>query len=94
MASFEPDIEALRLEYETLKREFVARMEGYGQRLQSTWQAMREDLRWHMPSLEDYPVPQAVLSDELGDGLYNSQRDYLDQVWAYKDFQGKLAEQA
>ncbi len=94
VASFEPDIEALRLEYETLKREFVARMEGYGQRLQSTWQAMREDLRWHMPSLEEYPVPQAVLSDELGDGLYNSRRDYLDQVWAYKDFQGKLAEQA
>jgi hypothetical protein len=93
VGTFEQDIEAIRHEYEALKREFVARMEGYGQRLQSTWQAMREDLSWHMPDLEDYPIPQAVLFDELGDGLYNSQRDYLEQVWAYKEFQGKRTEQ-
>jgi len=77
VGTYEQDIEVLKHEYEALKREFVVRLEGYGQRLQSTWQAMREDLRWHMPNLEEYPVPQAVLSDELGDGLYNSQRDYL-----------------
>lgn len=93
VGTYERDIEAIRHEYEALKQEFVARMEGYAQRLQSTWQAIREDLRWHMPDPEDYPIPQAMLLDELGDGLYNSQRDYLEQVWAYKEFQGKRTEQ-
>ncbi len=90
VGTYEPDIEVLKTEYEALKREFVAAMEGYGQRLQALWQPIREDLHWHMPNLEDYPVPEAEPARELGDGLYNSQRDYLEQVWAYKDFQGKL----
>lgn len=67
-------------------------MQGYGQRLQGVWQAIRDELRWQMPNLSAYPVPEAVEARELGDGLYNSLRDYLDQVWAYKEFQGKLQE--
>jgi len=93
VGTYEPDIDALKAEYEALKRAFTMQMEGYGQRLQSVWQAIREDLRWHMPNLQDYPVPPAAPAGELGDGLYNSRRDYLDQVWAYKEFQGKLQEQ-
>src|SRR5215469_7437381 len=93
LGTYAQDVEALKGEHERLKHEFTRSMEGYGQRLQSVWQAIRDDLRWHMPGLEAYPVPEAVEAEELGDGLYNSLRDYLDQVWAYKEFQGKLQEQ-
>jgi hypothetical protein len=90
LGTYEPDIDALQQEYEGLQREFALRMEGYGQRLQAVWQAIREDLRAQMPYLGDYPVPQAEVTEEVGEGLYNSARDYLAQVYAYKEFQGKL----
>ena len=92
LGSYEQDIEALRLAHEQLRQEFAGRMEVYGRRLASVWQTMRESLRANMPDLEDYPVPLAVEAYEIGDGLFNSQRDYLEQVAAYKAFQGKLVE--
>jgi hypothetical protein len=90
LGTYEPDIEVLQHEYEGLQREFALRMEGYGGRLQALWQAIREDLRAQMPYLGDFPVPQAEVTEEVGEGLYNSARDYLAQVYAYKEFQGKL----
>jgi len=39
--------------------------------------------------IADYPVSEAEEGDEIGDGLYNSERDYLEQIDAYKKFQGK-----
>jgi hypothetical protein len=92
LGSYKPDIEALRQSYKELHQEFAGRMEGYGRRLASLWQAMRDSLRTNAPDLDDYPVPLAVEADEIEDGLFNSQRDYLEQVAAYKAFQGKLVE--
>lgn len=56
------------------------------------WQAINAGLRDREPSIEDYPRPEAQEGDELGDGLYNSGRDYLEQIDAYKQFQGKEAQ--
>src|SRR5260370_29995504 len=92
LGTYAEDVETFKGEYELLKREFTRSTEGYGQRLQGLWQAIRDDLRWQMPSLEAYPVPEAVEAEELGDGLYNNLRDYLDQGLAYKEVQGKLEE--
>ncbi len=90
LGSYEPDMEALHLEHEQLRREFAGRMDDYGRRLSAVWQAMRDHLRANMPNLEDYPVPEAEQAWEIGDGLFNSERDYLSQVAVYKAFQGKL----
>ena len=57
---------------------------------QGIWQAMRRELRERLPDLGDYAVPQADEAAEIGEGLYNSQRDYLEQIAAYKAFQGKV----
>jgi hypothetical protein len=48
------------------------------------------ELNRSVPPLEQYPLPYPMYSDEIGDGLYNSERDYLHQLEAYKEFQGKL----
>jgi len=85
------DVEALRSEYEQLQREFEGRMAGYTQRVQGLWQAMRQELDVSVPDLSYYPVPQPECYGEIGDGLYDSSRDYLEQLEAYKVFQGKAS---
>ena len=89
MSPFEGDLQALREEHADLKAAFEGQMASYGQRVQGLWQAMRSALDAAVPDLSDYPLPQAYIGDELAAGLYNSERDYLDQLDAYKLFQGK-----
>lgn len=43
-----------------------------------------------MPDLSEYAVLEPVIAQEIGDGLYNSERDYLEQIEAYKQFQDNL----
>jgi hypothetical protein len=83
-------LEVLRGEYAQLQAEFEGRMSGYSQRLQSLWQAIRGDLNASTPDSSFYPVPQAVYVGEIGEGLYDSGRGYLEQVEAYKLFQGRI----
>src|SRR6266702_7878463 len=85
------DVEALRSEYEQLQREFEGRMAGYTERVQGLWQAMRQEWDVSVPDLGYYPLPQPECFGEIGDGLYDSSRDYLDQLEAYKVFQGKAS---
>ena len=53
------------------------------------WAAITEDLQVRTPDLDEYEVPQAEEAEELGEGLYNSTRSYLEQIEVYKAFQGK-----
>lgn len=92
LGSYAPEVEALSAEYEQLRQQYSARMQDYGKRLVQVWGAMRNSLRAHAPALADYPLPSAELAWEIGDGLFNSERDYLQQVTVYKAFQGKLVE--
>jgi hypothetical protein len=87
---FSGDIEALRAVHAELQREFGSRMATYGEQVQALWQAMRSELELSVPNLDGYPLPEPLFSGEFGDGLYASARDYLEQLEAYKQFQGKL----
>jgi hypothetical protein len=87
---FSGDIEALRAVHAQLQQEFGTRMASYGEQVQAVWQAMRSELDLSVPNLDYYPLPEPAFADECGDGLYNSERDYLEQIEAYKQFQGKL----
>ena len=40
---------------------------------------------------DDYLIPEAHEADEIGEGLYNIERDYLEQNEVYKSFRGKNA---
>src|SRR5262249_1167529 len=84
------DIEALQVEYGVIRRDFEGGMAGYSERLRSLWQAVKSDLNRLMPDVAEFPVPEAECEQEVGEGLYNSERDYLRQVEAYKSFQGRL----
>jgi len=89
LAAHERDLDAAREQLEQIRADFAPRMATYSEQVQALWQAISADLRAAMPDLDDYPLPDARDADEIGDGLYNSERDYLDQIDAYKQFQGK-----
>ena len=63
-------------------------MKAFSERLQAVWLVIDREMEDQMPDLDDYPRPEAEEATELGDGLYNSERDYLEQIDAYKAFQG------
>ena len=91
LAPYTDEIQQLQSVYEQLQQELTERLAGYSQRMQHLWHAMRSDLEAAVPDLRYYPLPLPEYPDEIGEGLYNSARDYLEQVEAYKAFQGKLA---
>jgi hypothetical protein len=89
-ARYAGDIEALRRVHAQLQQEFGERMAVYGEQVQALWQNIRGELDLSVPPLDAYPLPAPIFSDELAEGLYDSARDYLEQIEAYKQFQGKL----
>ena len=91
LAPYAAEVEELQSIYEQLQEELTGRLAGYSQRMQHLWHAIRSDLEAAVPDLWYYPLPLPEYPDEIGEGLYNSARDYLEQVEAYKAFQGKLS---
>jgi hypothetical protein len=84
------ELEALRVEHGQLKKEFEAKMVGYADRIQRLWQAIHQDLGRAIPDLAPYTPPLPYIQEEIGEGLYDSARDYMEQVEVYKLFQGRL----
>ena len=82
-------IDALRSEYDQIRESFDSRMASHNQQLRELWSTIESELLEEAPYLEDYPIPQARPARELGNGLYNTQREYMEQISAYKSFQGK-----
>jgi hypothetical protein len=87
---YQAEIEMVRQDYSALSQDFEQRMGQVSERLQRLWQAVREDLNQYTGLVEDYPPPLPYAGQELGEGLYDSSRDYLEQVEAFKFFQGRL----
>lgn len=88
-AGYATKIRELRETYDALKAEFEERMESYSDELRDLWAALTEEMEDNQPDLEDYPIPEARDATEVDEGLFNSERDYLEQIRAYKEFQGK-----
>ena len=82
------DIQAVQAELAAIQVDVAPRMEAYSYHLQNLWQAMSGELRARAPHL-DTDVPRRAVLEELGEGLYNSEWDYLEQIRIYKLFQGK-----
>jgi hypothetical protein len=92
IGAYSEELEALKVEHEQLRQAYTNEMEGYGQRVRQLWLAMSQSLRENIVDASQYPVPLPYAADEIGEGLYNSERTYLAQIAAYKEFQGKDVE--
>lgn len=83
------EIDALQQEYGAIRGEFQARLAEQTERMVALWRSIAAGLREQEPDLDDYPIPEAREADELDGSLYDSERDYLEQLSYYKLFQGK-----
>lgn len=86
---YDDEIASLRNRYEAIRTEFAQRVSAYNEDFSALWNEIGADLHTRMPDLDEFSIPEPEEADELGDGLYNSQRSYMDQLEAYKAFQGK-----
>lgn len=90
LTNHQVDIDKLKKTYDQIRQEFEARMSGYATQLQEIWQRISQDLGSRMPDADAYTLPEPDEAEEVGDGLYNSTRDYEEQIAVYKQFQGKV----
>ncbi len=90
VSRFADDIDLVREEHTQLREEFTGRMQGCRTRLLDLWQAMKQEMALSAPRLDGYVLPQAAIANEIGEGLYDSTRDYIEQIEAYKEFQGRV----
>lgn len=89
LSRYQDELSELQADYERLREEFDGRVSLFSERQQQVWQAVKRELNSWMPDVDAYPVPLAEAGQEIGDGLYDSLRDYMEQVEAYKFFQGR-----
>ncbi len=86
----EGQLAQLRTDYEAIRQEFQARVEAVQTELTQLWQAIGDEMEAQTPDIEDYPIPEADAAHERNGALYDSDRDYVEQIEAYKAFQGKV----
>jgi hypothetical protein len=71
---FKPNIDAYRERLETIK-----------QRAKETYTVLRDELDAVAVDLDDYPLPDPDIDGDPDDLLYASERDYIEQLEAYKN---------
>lgn len=91
LSRYADQIKKVREELEGIRTDFTPRMEAYSENLQQLWQDISADMQDERPDVEDWPMPEGNEGQEIGEGLYNTERDYLDQIDVYKQFQGKAS---
>ena len=77
-------------ELETEWDEISSEIEAWKERAQDVWDAIDINLREAAPSLSGQEWPEPREPDEDDDPLFDSKRNYVEQMDRYKRFQGKL----
>ncbi|MBU4232266.1 MAG: hypothetical protein L6277_10915 [Desulfobacterales bacterium] len=86
LSEFEPEIEQLRHEYKELRTKVNEQMSGYQTRARQLWHAISAELKHKMPDLENFPVPEPKEANEIDGALFDSNRDYFEQLTAYREW--------
>jgi hypothetical protein len=89
--NYQEQISQLEAEYTDIRALVKERLEVWDAQRQQVWQGISADLEASAPDLDDYPVPEADQGREFASGLFNTTRSYIEQIAAYKVFQGKAA---
>ena len=89
MAPYSDRIGQLRETYLSIRREFATRIAEVQEQVMDAWQAISTQLEEQAPDVDDYPIPEAEPATEPAGALFDSQREYGEQIDAYKAFQGK-----
>ena len=86
---YSEQMERLRATYQEIRQDFTAKVAEVQEEIERLWQAIGEELEAEIPDLQDYWPPEAEPATEPAGALFDSQREYGEQIDAYKAFQGK-----
>ncbi len=89
LMEYSQEIDNLRNEYGALRDEYRERFKSISEKMRQLWQAIREDMGQKVPDLGYYTWPEAVVQGDNGQCLFDSTRNYLEQLEHYKKFQGR-----
>ena len=68
------------------KETLVETVEAWEESAEDLWKKMAEEMRERQPCLPDLPMARAA-SEPDGFVLFDSKRDYLNQIDAYREWQ-------
>ena len=89
IAQVEADHEALVSELAELRERIADLQSEFEDGAQPVFDAIEADLAAELPSADDYEWPEPKGGDEDDDPLYDSSREYFDQLARYREHQGK-----
>jgi len=69
--------------------EIASLIESWNERAQAVWRSIARNLLDAAPDPDDHDWPEAREPDEDDDPLFDSTRDYVEQMDRYKQYQGK-----
>ena len=88
-AKHRAQIGALHSEWEAIQAEHARRIEQWRKQAKPVWRAISKKLRAKAPDIDEIDWPDPEQADEDDDPLFNSTRDYVEQIDRYKHHQGK-----
>jgi hypothetical protein len=83
------NIDALTAEWDAIQAEYAQRLDDWRELAEPVWHAIASNLRANSPDIDEIEWPEAEEADEDDDPLFDSTRDYVEQINRYKEFQGK-----
>lgn len=84
LLSCAPEVGKLQERYTQLAESFSTEMEELQTEMESAWSKFSDELDTVLPSITRPTIPTARLGDEPDAQLYQSDRDYFDQLASYK----------
>jgi hypothetical protein len=82
------ELDDLEAEWDEITAEHRRRVEEWRERAKPVWQAMADKIEEDKPDPEDYDWPEPEEGDEDEDPLFDSTRDYVEQIDRYKAHKG------
>jgi hypothetical protein len=91
MEKHQKETDRLRQAHRALRKEFDQKMKLHNKNLTALLEKIAAELQINGPDLDSHPVPEAAEADETVEALFDSGRDYFEQLNVYKKFQGRNA---
>jgi hypothetical protein len=83
------EIDRLRKAHLALRQEFDRKAKLHSKKLTALLEKLAAELSVSGPNVDSYPVPDAIEGDESSGALFDSSREYFEQLVFYKEFQGR-----
>ena len=83
------ELDTLHRDYASIRDDIQERLEQFHTKRERVYRVMRDELEAAAPDLGDYPIPEPRPVRGMPDVLFSSDRDYMQQLAVYKEYQGK-----